>query len=515
MPSRDLPARPDLDHLKHQAKALRAAFVAGDAEALARVRAVLGDATSTIKLTDAQRVVAREYGFPTWARLRAHVQAARGGADAVNEFLAAIYNRDRARALAVLHQAPEIAERSLHVAAILGRADVVRRLIASDGAQIHAPVGEPSAAPLYWLCWSPFHGESAARDEGLLESARALLDAGVDPNATESRYGVPALYAVTGENNAPRIARLLLERGANPTDGESVFHAAERFHIEALELLREYGVDLNAVGEWGNTPLYFLLRYFDVARMPRVRQGLEWLLDHGADPNVRSARERETALHIALRVGQQPEIVRLLLDRGADARAQRGDGRSAWLLATRAGHDDLAAMLESSGAEREKLSPADALASACGRGDAEAARALASPALIASLYEEDLRILPHAASMEGRGATVLACLAAGFPVSTTDEMGATALHHAAIHGAAALVRTLLAAGADLGIRDNEHHATPLGWACFGADHVADDDGDYGAVVAALVEAGATVRKDEYVPEHPAVRAVLREHGIIE
>ena len=514
MPSRVLPARPDLDHLKHEAKALRAAFLAGDPEALERVRAALGVATTTIKLTDAQRILAREYGFPTWARLRAHVRAARGGADAVDEFLAAIYNRDRARALAVLEQVPEIAERSLHVAAILGRADVVRRLIARDGAQVHARAGEPSATPLYWLCWSPFHGESTERDDGLFESARALLDGGADPNTTESRYRVPALFAVTGENDSPRIARLLLERGANPTDGESVFHAAERYHIEALELLREYGVDVNATGEWGNTPLYFLLRYFDVARMPRVRQGIEWLLDHGADPNVRSGRERETALHIALRVGQQPEVVRLLLDHGADVTARRGDGRSAWLLATRAGHDALAAMLESSGAEREPLSTADALAAASGRGDADAARALATPALVAALDEEDRRLLPHAASMEGRGATVLACLAAGFPVNTTDEMGATALHHAAIHGAAALVRTLLVAGADLGIRDDEHHSTPLGWACFGADHVADDDGDYESVVRALIDAGATVRKDEYVPEHAGVRGVLREYGII-
>ena len=75
MPSRDLPARPNLDHLKHEAKALQNAFDEGDATARKRVRDVLGADAEAIKLTDAQRVIAREYGFPTWARLREHVQS--------------------------------------------------------------------------------------------------------------------------------------------------------------------------------------------------------------------------------------------------------------------------------------------------------------------------------------------------------------------------------------------------------------------------------------------------------
>ena len=77
MPARALPARADLDHLKHEAKALHKAFHEGRDDALARIHAVLGDA-QTLKLADAQRVVAREYGFPTWARLRAQVKALRG-----------------------------------------------------------------------------------------------------------------------------------------------------------------------------------------------------------------------------------------------------------------------------------------------------------------------------------------------------------------------------------------------------------------------------------------------------
>ena len=76
MPDRALPARPNLDHLKNEAKALHKAFHRRDPAALQRVRDAIGD-KDTLKLTDAQRAIAREYGFPTWARLRAHVHLQR------------------------------------------------------------------------------------------------------------------------------------------------------------------------------------------------------------------------------------------------------------------------------------------------------------------------------------------------------------------------------------------------------------------------------------------------------
>jgi ankyrin repeat protein len=510
MSSRILPTHPDLSHLKHEAKTLRDAFVARDATAVARVHAVLGP-RPTLKLTEAQRVLAREYGFPTWAKLRSHVQAERAPASARDAFLAAVQNHDGAQAMDVLRAAPELATTSLHVAAVLGSVADVRRLVALDPAQLNARVGSPSGDPLLWLCYSPFHGASRERDDGLAASARVLLEAGADPNTRDGKFGVPALYALTGVHDAPRIARILLDAGAAPTDGESVFHAAEKFHEASLELLLEYGADLNARGDWGNTPLYFLLRYWDVARMPRVRQGVGWLLDHGADPNVPCGRERETSLHVAVRRRQDAAIVRLLLERAADVRVRRGDGRTAMDLARRAGADELVALLEEFGAERGAGSAADALVAACGRGDAAAARALATPALIASLEPADTRLVVDAAA-SGRFDTVLACVAAGFPPGDEDEMGATALHHAALHGHAGAVRALLAAGADLRVRDREHHSTPLGWACFGADHVQDNDGDYAAAVRALLDAGARVQHDEHQPAHAGVRAVLDSYA---
>lgn len=390
----------------------------------------------------------------------------------VDAFLAAIAAGDAERALEIQEDLD-----SLHVAAALGDEAAVRRHLAADGSQVTTRAGDPPADPLMWLCYSPFHGE---RDDGLEGAARALLEAGADPNTRDDGpYRLPALFAVTGHRHAPRIARLLLDAGADPNDGESAFHAAERYHVEALELLLEHGVDLNLTGDWGNTPLYFLLRYWDVAREEQVGRGLRWLLDHGADPNVRCGPEQESSLHVAARRGQAAEIVQQLLDHGADVHARRGDGRSAWLLAARGGHDELVRLLEEAGAEPEPLSPTDELLAACGRGDAEAAARLAVP-----LEPEDQRLLPEAGARR-RFDVVLACLAAGFPVDAVDEEGATALHYAAIRGHAPAVRELLARGADTAVKDPQHHATALGWAEHGRWAGMEPDGDYEACIRAL------------------------------
>src|SRR5689334_9974543 len=72
MPARELPVRPDLDQLKHQAKDLFCAIRAGDAAAIAELREIHPDPVdpSTAKLADAQLVLARSYGASSWLRLR-------------------------------------------------------------------------------------------------------------------------------------------------------------------------------------------------------------------------------------------------------------------------------------------------------------------------------------------------------------------------------------------------------------------------------------------------------------
>lgn len=505
MPFRQLPAHPHLDHLKGQARALRRAFDAGEAQAVARVRAVLG-AQETLKLTEAQRVVAREYGFPSWARLRAHVQAARGVAEAVAAFLDALDEQDAARAGEVLRAEPRAATASLHVAAALGLEEEVRRQLREHPEQVRVRAGRSPSEPLLWLCASPFHGGSPARDRGLVASARALLEAGADPDTRSGgAFELPALYFVTGVREATAVARLLLEAGANPDDGESAHHAAQMGHLRALELLREFGADLDYDAA-AYTPLTFVLESSAPASASAA-QGVRWLLEHGADPNLASGPSGETALHIATRRGFDPEMLRLLLAHGADPASRRADGRTPWTLARRGGFDPLAAVLEAAGAEPQPIGPEDALLAACARGEVTAAAALATPALVRALSPDALALLPRAAG-EGWPKVVHACLAAGWPVDAVDEFGATALHQACLQGRSGVVRELLARGADLARRDPEHNGTALGWACFGADYVHASDGDYESCVRALLEAGARHGPDQHYPDDAALRSLL-------
>jgi len=510
MSSRQLPARPHLEHLKHEAKALHRALRERDPSALSRARDAIG-VEQPEKLVDAQRIIAREYGFASWARLRSHVLLVRGPDEAIAAFLDAVQNDDAPAARRVLRAFSTLGRESIHVAAALGLHDECARLLGANRDAVRALAGDPPAEPLSYLTFSPFHGESVERDAALLATARLLLQSGADANARFSKHHLPALYAVTGLRSVPALARLLLDAGANPTDGESVYHAAEHFRLDALELLWSRGVNLDDNGDSGNTPLYFLLRYWMVEPDTNLDRGVRWLLDHGANPNVVCGRERETALHVAVRRGQRAELVELLLTHGADVRATRADGASAWQLATRAGFDHLAALLERAGAPVETLSATELLLSACGRGDVDAARRLSTPELLASLSAADQRLLIDAATAK-RDDAVAAYLAAGFPVSVTDDSGATALHFAALNGRAAQVRALLAAGADFRLRDTEYSATPLSWVAFGADHIAARDGDYAGAAVALLEAGARLDEHEHRPRHPGVRVALRRFG---
>jgi hypothetical protein len=78
MPDRhfELPAHPDLEYYRKQAKHLQRTYATGDAAAQAQVADVLGDrAAERFLLSDAQFVLAQEHGFQTWAGFRAHIQS--------------------------------------------------------------------------------------------------------------------------------------------------------------------------------------------------------------------------------------------------------------------------------------------------------------------------------------------------------------------------------------------------------------------------------------------------------
>src|SRR5260370_16709748 len=83
MPVRPLPSKPNLEHLKHQAKDLLRDHAVRDLGAAQRIREfhpLFGHATDAeifdvhLRLSDAQLAIARESGFPSWARLKRHIE---------------------------------------------------------------------------------------------------------------------------------------------------------------------------------------------------------------------------------------------------------------------------------------------------------------------------------------------------------------------------------------------------------------------------------------------------------
>src|SRR5277367_2174751 len=78
MSIRELPAHPNLEHLKTQARTLLRQGLGSDASATARFVA-FGITAAAPKLADALHVIAREYGFDTWPYLKLHIDVASEG----------------------------------------------------------------------------------------------------------------------------------------------------------------------------------------------------------------------------------------------------------------------------------------------------------------------------------------------------------------------------------------------------------------------------------------------------
>ena len=82
----ELPARPDLEWYRKDAKALVGAFGAGEPGAVARAEEALGErAHDRFRLSDAQWVIAQEHGFRSWAEFAYGVET-RGGGDLAQAF---------------------------------------------------------------------------------------------------------------------------------------------------------------------------------------------------------------------------------------------------------------------------------------------------------------------------------------------------------------------------------------------------------------------------------------------
>jgi ankyrin repeat protein len=141
-------------------------------------------------------------------------------------------------------------------------------------------------------------------------------------NAVGGYYRTPAVAALAGRHF--QLAELLHRNGSSVDPpgrfGISTLHSAVSAEdVEMVQVLLDYGVDVNARNNYDSTPLNFA--YDGRFKDPRV---VRLLLDYGADPNIRR-KDNKTPLHFASRHGRI-EVARLLVEHGASVEAKDHGG---------------------------------------------------------------------------------------------------------------------------------------------------------------------------------------------
>jgi hypothetical protein len=298
----------DLARARREAKALLTAAHAGDGAARERVLAVHPAADpEALRLADAQLAIARELGARSWPALVREAQARDMARDVRARTLVqwATSGR-RADAEALLARDPDLARVALDTALVLGDAQRVTATLARDPGTARRALGLRGWQPLLYVAYSAFLGGD--RTDGLVACAEALLGAGADPDAAWEDDGcdrMSALHGAAGVAHEPRLTALLLAAGADPDDGRSLRGAAGAQDPACLELLLDAGARVPGAMALAHAAQRGRLRS---ARVLLVRGPREW-------------SERENALQWAVRPEASAEMVRFLVEHGADLEA--------------------------------------------------------------------------------------------------------------------------------------------------------------------------------------------------
>jgi ankyrin repeat protein len=458
--SASLPPAPSLEQLRKQAKDLLRAHQAGDPDARARVAAHHPSPAAALKLAGAQLVIAREYGFASWLRLRAYVQrVAAYGPELENAYHEDLDYYD-GRAYGLRESAQDGTEGAVAAFERWG-APLTETGARTVMARAH---GFASWAALRRHVESlPDGGEPFARAYRAIEAhdvdgLRDALDRFPELVAARGTNGND-LLGMAGATCDERLVALLLERGADPTRGNAhgwtPLHQAGYSGLPLLaRMLLEAGAraDVSARGD-GGTPLV-------IALFEGHDETAHLLAEHGIHPrNLRTAAG----------LGRLELIDALLAPNGrlaAEAGAHRAYYRPHSGFPSWQPSDDPQEVLDEAlawAARNDRVDALDVLVARGARLEADVYRGTA---------------LTWAAAI-GRTAAIRRLTALGADPNgrstfggPTHGDGVTALHLAAQNGHLEAIEALLDAGADPTLQDGLHDSPPAGWAQFGGHPAA-------------------------------------------
>ncbi len=346
--TRRLPLQPNLQQLRKQAKDLLAQYLAGETAAVEEVkRFERNPEPLSFALHDAQRVLARSYGYESWAKLKAFVDGTN-----VRELAEAVKAGDMARVRVLLNARPELVgmdmaenneHRALHYAVLRHDPQMVRLLMEAGSDARKGIWPHRDATSALAIAKDREYHELVAVIE---EEERLRREEMSCPNATISPVQEQINAAISRGDNATAM-RLLEADGsliqACDREGATPLHIAAEAgneHILAWLLDRRANVRKEDIHGWTALDRAALAadpRNENAALYPAIATRL---LDQGAELTVKGAVARGDARRVRELIERDPdilrrieqngglltlavnhaqvEIVRLLLDLGAD-----------------------------------------------------------------------------------------------------------------------------------------------------------------------------------------------------
>lgn len=473
-----------IDHFRRAAKQLRKAVKGTDATAQARVQAIISDkSTSDLKHADFLHVIAREQGHRSWPDLKLAIETEHMDRQHLQRRMAhALFNGQPWLIERLFDMAPDVAEGSFVLNCATFNLASVSAMLAGDPSLATTEVDR--RRPILHLAFSQYLKVAPHLEDDMLQIANLLLQNGADvndsfpyePGGTDM---LSVLYGAIGHSNNMALGQLLLDRGANPNDGESLYHSTELGHHDGLKMLLAAGA--NPIGTNA------LLRAIDFDDAKAV--GL--LLDAGADPNEGLQQDGTVttipAMNHAARRRAGPAVIRSLSEHGA-----RADllfkGHSAYAMAAMMGNDVMVQHLQKKG-EGPTLDHNENVI-------AEAVKGNRVGRLENPISEEIKRCLERLLRTDISAERIKTLIDVGVNPDWTDEMGLPAIQVAGWEGRADVVTLMLGPDTDLD-QKNGFGGDLLGTILHGAEHCPDRaKRDHVGCLSLVLEAGAIVRQAE-------------------